>query len=173
MRTILPTLVVLVSTMVATGCKPILSDQYEKALTSGARTIPPVSEFLKLYPDSVIFISYFSSGNDGAQYNCETLLHERYILHMKDKGLSFDQTRTNIAGHGLVSFSLSEVSKIDRLNDGRFYIKYGESWKFGIEDWKRFNDAGGQFSTVSINLKTNAPVELLQDYWKGFKRTVQ
>ena len=66
-------------------------------------------------------------------------------------------------------FQLNEVEKIERLEDGRFYVSYApdSQRRFGGREWKRLYEARGDLSVLGIQLMKDQPIVLFDEYWKS------
>lgn len=124
---------------------------------SGLRDIPFVAEFDRLYPGADHSISYYTGTHGSTTWNSTVGLHGRYVLSLHC-GITLNRTRTRVVTYGKPTFYLKEVTRVQAGDGGQTLISSGEQVKFGLDQWRKLVEAGGDLRALGIEVKTDAPV---------------
>ena len=142
--------------------------RYNAALVDGLNAIPVVSQFAKQFPRSIHFISYFpvESPKQKRIWNSETGIYGRYVLTMQVPIL-IDPVSNKVSLDGSPTFDFVSIDSITWLPDGQPVIQYGQpQLHFGLGEWRRFLERGGDFSALGLMLKRDSPVPGFDAVWK-------
>ncbi len=143
-----------------------LERDHRKALADALK-VEIVREFRQIFPTKMITLSNYHIATAKQALMVQTSLYSRYEFHLTI-GLKLDKTWTKVVGLDKPQFQLNEVKEIERLEDGRFYLSYGDMQKrFDEQDWKKLYTARGDFSVLGIDLRKDQPVPLFAEYWKA------
>ena len=151
------------------GCSykiPARQGNYDKAIEDGKKNIGYVSDFIRLYPDSKNFFSYYTGVIGPPQWNAKAGLHERYSLTMQ-LPVTFDETRTKIVGFGDPKFLLREIDSIVRSPGQNTHIRSGGgvSNVFGKQEWARIVASKGDLTTLGVTIVKDRPVPGFKEEW--------
>lgn len=131
------------------------------ALTS----IAPVTQFAATFPGSHHYISYYSGTKGDPLWNSKAGVHGRYVVGMKFK-IDFDPTRTHPRQISAPTFYLREISKIERMADGRFEVIYNPlNIRFGINEWDQLVRSSGDLSVLGVEALVDQPVKHFEEIW--------
>jgi len=140
--------------------------RYAQAVKSGFKKIPEAMQIERLFGEADHFISY--SGPEVSQdWNTVAFFGGRYILTMQveiETNASFSEV-TNVLGEP--KFYLWEIGQVIVSPRGGVEGKFAGSWTFGLKEWKKVVEAGGDFSAVGIIIKKDQPVKSFDAYVKG------
>ena len=140
------------------------SPEYSKALNDALVEVPCARDFKKCYPLSRESFSSFNAKRGQPTLICMAGLYGRYVLRM-DVEVTFDSSRTKVISYGEPIFCLVEVIGISPLPDDRVAITSTSIKEFGEEFWKTIVEHGGDFSSVGIELRKDAPVPGFEEHW--------
>jgi len=146
-----------------------LEKNYRKALGDGLKTIPVAREFQKIFPGAINSYSYYTGEVGPTILNCRIGLYGRYELKFKVR-VSLNETRKKVMDYTGADFYLAEIESINRLDDGRFYISYGNLHRrFGAKEWEKLFKARGDFTVLGIKLIMDKPVPNFEAWWEEEK----
>lgn len=135
-----------------------LNKAYDLAIAGGKKSIPIVTEFHRLFADSVSSISYYTGEYGDPEWNSKAGLYERYILTMQLK-IELDDTRTRIIKFEEPRFHLVEIESVSHQPNGTTGIKYGaRQVRFSIAEWQKLVENDGDFSSIGVTLEKDKPV---------------
>ena len=127
--------------------------------------IAEVKEFAAMYPGAKHFISHYSGTKGDPSWNSKAGAHGRYIIDMGFK-IDFDPSRTKPKRSSPPVFHLREISRIEAKAGGGFDTTYSKNqMEFGIEEWKRLRESGGDLSVLGIKAVTDQPLEHFDEVW--------
>ncbi len=155
--------------LISPGCTALLqlATGYNKALESGKKEIPYVPEFIRLFPNSIHFYSYYTGEAGSPTWNSKAGLFGRYVLTMQIP-VTFDSTRTTVKSYGAPKFYFVEMTRITPYANGSADIRYRPAAQrnFGEAEWKKFVEANGDWSVLDIKVVKDKPVPHFDEYWK-------
>lgn len=156
-RTILRLRGLTITILFFASCRDInfTREGYLNALRSGLKQIPAARQMEEVYGDVDHAISYHGSRKLGNEWYTEVFLHGRYKLTMRvpvRMGRDFDQV---LEAEGEPRFTLVEVDQIRINPNGGVGASFNSSAQqnFGIEEWKKIYEAGGDLSALGIIVK--------------------
>lgn len=138
---------------------------YPKAVVSGYKLIEEAQQMESLFCE----VDHFVSSN--GQWNSEAFFADRYVLTMQvDVKVSADFDEV-LAIKGDPEFHLREIETVQILDDGRVHTTFAKiEGTFGLAEWKRVVDAGGDFSKIGIKVTLHRPVKSFERYVHGVRR---
>jgi hypothetical protein len=141
-------------------------NNYTQAVRSGFKKIPESMQIEKWFGEADHFISY-SGPNVQQHWYTEVFFDGRYVLTMRVDVRTSPAFSDIIEVPGEPEFFLHEVEEVsDESGTG---AKFTKEWRFGRNDWKKVNDANGDFSVIGITIKKNQPVQHFEAYARGQK----
>ena len=139
-----------------------------RAVASARSTIPVIEQFERLFPGSDHFISYYTGTHGPPTWNSHAGLYGRYVLTMQ-MPIRFNLFwRDRIIWHGDSTFYLREIKSISPQANGTSVILYGPTHlTFGLPEWKRVVDAGGDLSVLGVKMTKDAKVLNFDEHWRS------
>ncbi|REJ92439.1 MAG: hypothetical protein DWQ34_13000 [Planctomycetota bacterium] len=139
---------------------------HQEFAANGVAQIEPARQMEELFDDCRHSIKY-TGRNSVSTWHAEAYFGGRYQLTMQVPVRIESSTRGEVTGEP--KFYLIEVRSIHHYgSDGRpgATIEQGNDWPypFSAEDWAKVYEAGGDFSVIGINLKTDEPVKGFDDW---------
>lgn len=143
-----------------------LDKGYKLAVADGVKNVPVVAEFNRLFDGANNSISYYTGEYGSPEWNSKVGLYDRYVLTMQAK-IELDEARTGIVSFGEPRFTLVEVEHLSRQPDGTHSISYaGNQVNFGLAEWRKLVEAGGDFLAVGVTLHKDRPLPQFSVVWK-------
>jgi hypothetical protein len=144
------------------GCTDIglLQTEYRQTVDYARRNIPPVQEFLTLYPSGIVFITHFTAPKGESVLRCKTALHDRYVVSMEVFDAAINRKAKTVERYGRISIVIIETILIE----GRSH-KFGFSKFLTAEEWSTLLRHGGDFESIGIHLQGDAPVPGFREWW--------
>lgn len=144
-----------------------LSKEYEATLKHSEASVPYHSQFKALFPDSIIYFSYFANPAMTPILQGDGFLYGRYEISMS-VDVEIDHDTRQVRRYGEPSFMLLEVSEVEQLSDGRYSVSYNVSSErsFDKNEWQRLVESGGDFSLLGLDLIMDQPIEGFEGYQK-------
>lgn len=147
------------------SCQRFDQSKYVAAIRSGFVTIPYALQIEELFGEADHFITHYGSSEPTHTWNTETFIAGRYEFTMQvevqlDKGA---RRVEKIVGEPI--FYLSEIRNVfyDNGQVGCFY-NGSKHLVFGLAEWKKIYESGGDFSTIGYTLRRDDPVENIEQY---------
>jgi hypothetical protein len=123
-----------------------------------------LKEFHTLYPESKHFISNIARTSPPPKWNSIAGLYGRYVVHIQVPiAVHRKELKITIVGEPL--FELREVASIVRTSDGRRDASYGENRTLSMQQWATLVANKGDWSSLGISLRKDAPLADFGDYW--------
>lgn len=130
----------------------------QTAEKNGLSGIAIVKDFDDVFPGAFHWIGYYTGTKGDPRWNSEVGVHGRYVISMKF-GIEFDSTRTMPTRTGVPKFFLREVATIDTRPGGGASIGYTQNQiTFGIDEWNRLRDSGGDLSMLGFEVIEDRPI---------------
>lgn len=135
-------------------------------LNSALQVIPYAAEFHQTFPAADCNV--YGSRRDGYQFGADVGLHSRYVLSLRVP-ITTASDEVSIVEFGKPEFVLAEVSRIERLPDGRLSTQFlpDREFRFDTNKWHSIVKASGDFSVVGYSMVTNMPVEFFGEIWRS------
>ena len=144
-----------------------MHQNYELAVQSGRRSIQAAREIDALYPGAKHFITYYSGAMGKPSWNSEIGLHGRYILTMQCQ-IELNPSRQEIIDSSDYKFHLVEVKSVQGSSEKGYSVSYGNTQlSFGLSEWSRLVDTGGDLTALGVEIDTDTPVELFDEIWES------
>ncbi|MDA0766327.1 MAG: hypothetical protein O3A92_05835 [Verrucomicrobia bacterium] len=138
----------------------------EAAERNGSISMPIAKEFADVFPNAFHWIGYYNGTKGDPRWNSQVGVHDRYVLSMEFE-IEFDPTRTTPTRKGPPKFLLLEVSEIDETIGGGASVGYTQNQiAFGIDEWSRLRDSGGDLSALGFEVIRDQPIV-------GFEKALQ
>ena len=147
------------------SCQRFDPSNYVAAIRSGFVTIPYALQIEELFGEADHFITHYGSSEPTHTWNTETFIAGRYRLSMEIE-VQLDRNARRVEKIvGNPTFYLFEIRKV--LDDnGQIGCSYNSSKQliFGLAEWKKIYESGGDFSTIGYTLRRDDPVENIEQY---------
>jgi hypothetical protein len=126
-------------------------------IENAKKEIPALRDFIGFYPTAGVgvYSENFKKGTTSVQ--SIQILYDRYEMSLT---VDFEVDRKLHAFSSRpASIALVEIVSIEDLPAGRYRETYGKTFRITPEQWKKVLEAGGQFSVLGLEIKTNQPVD--------------
>lgn len=133
-------------------------NDYLATCKSAATRLPIAVEFEELFPGQTDhFITHYGFNRHGGDptntWNSEAYFAGRYSLTMQVE-VVVDYENNTVTPAGEPTFYLLEITSFNGRN-----AKYqGAQESFGLKEWQKIYDDGGEFSAVGLKIQKNAPI---------------
>jgi hypothetical protein len=156
--------------IVLVGC----GGQHDKAghdmtVRYGEQNDALVQQFMEITPGDGQWnwISYFDGYGGKPHWNSFARLHGRYKLKMQFD-IEINYRRRDFKRISEPRFYVLEVIEVEVPSSPQYGIgcKFGDSFTFGLDDWKTLVKNKGDFSSIGIELKKDSPVDNFDRVWQ-------
>jgi hypothetical protein len=131
---------------------------YERALASGFR-IPLIREFNDVFDSARNSIAGY--GTSRPKWSAQALLFGRYVVVLQ-MPLRLNGSRTTVTGSGDARFWVREIQEVSE--DGAI-LYTPHQMDFGVKDWRKIIQSGGDFSVIGYSMIKKQPVRGLENCW--------
>lgn len=132
------------------GCNDPI-EELKEVIKSGRKTIPIAVEMETAFlPDVDHFIT-FGVGETKDQWRTVAYFGERYTLTMY-VDVDVDFADKTVVPVGKTKFIMSDAIRVTVLPDGRAQARFGESWNFTEEDWRKLVDSEFDWTKIGVVL---------------------
>ena len=139
---------------------------YSRAVDSGKSAIPYARQFDRAFPGSSHSIGYFTGTHGNPTWRSSALVHGRYEIRMQVP-VRLNTLRNGVSSYGEPRFWLWEVAELSSTPGGRDVTTYGPTQiQFGLPEWQRLVESGGDLSRLGIQIDTDRPVRGLAEQWR-------
>lgn len=143
---------------------------YLKAVETAQRDIELLRDFHRMFPGGIASISGFSRADrEPKAYTGIATVHGRYELFVQLPIMTDRGRVQEIAGARAVMF-VREIIDVNRRDDGRLDIGYGEYWPIDEAAWDKLCRQEGRVELVLEGIKMNQPVEGFEMYEAWLKQ---
>jgi hypothetical protein len=152
----------LIPLAIGISCKPsaytLHPERARTTLVENARIeIPSVRDLTRLYPDAGLGVYSDNVKKGTTTIQSIQILYDRYEMSLT---VDFEVDRNlHIANSKPPSIALIEIVSVEDLPNGRFAENNGKTFRITPDQWRKVVDAGGQFSVLGLEIKTNQPVD--------------
>jgi len=133
-------------------------------VANGLTEVELLKEFHTIFPESKHFISNIARTSPPPKWNSVTSLYGRYVLSLQVPIAVHKDLKVAIAGEP--GFELREVNSVVRNSDGTKTGHYGENRILSTQQWATLVANKGDWNSLGIPLKKDAPVADLGEYWR-------
>jgi len=126
---------------------------YKATVRSARDALPVAREMEEVFHEVDHFITHYGFGKQPLVWNTEAHFGGRYILTMQVP-VNIDYGARTVKQSGSPKFYLVEVTKVDRLSDGRFMASTdgGAGMEFTEHEWKEVYESNGDLSVLGITV---------------------
>lgn len=131
-----------------------IRDGNRTAQKDGIANVELIRDFHAIYPQAISFIRHYP--RDDSVWESTVFLYGRYELILRvPVGLS--ENKRSIVSVGDPLFQLVEYVHIESIEGGRLSLTSGDSWFFGLSEWKQLKQAEGRIERVFTNRAASQP----------------
>ena len=135
------------------------------AEANGISGITEVTQFAAMFPHADHVITHYSGTKGDSIWNSRAGIHGRYVIVLTFK-IDFDPSRTQPTRISPPTFHLREIAKIEEMPDGKLDWNYSKNQiRFGIDEWNRLRESGGDLSVLGIEVITDQPLKHFDEVW--------
>ena len=122
------------------------------------KTVPHVSEFARLFPESETGISYYSGHYGQRTWHATSILHGRYKLSMHIE-LELNRLATKVISWSDTECYLHDIASVTILDDERVRTEADDQYlRFSLDEWNLLVDSNGDFGVIGYEVVTNQPI---------------
>jgi hypothetical protein len=148
--------------LMGTSCGPspysLHPDRMNAEIIENAKKdIPAVRDLVRLFPSAglAVYSDHFKKGTTRLQ--SVHVIYDRYEMSLT---VYFEVNRKlRVISYGPPSIMLAEIVSIEGSPERGLDEKYGRTFRITQDQWERVVEAGGQFSGLGLEIKTNEPVD--------------
>jgi len=132
--------------------------------------VDPALEMEQFFGEADHFIT-FPESTVGHEWHSVVYIHGRYKLHMK---VHVELNNSTYRVEGMLDEPVFYLFEMDHRDSGGSGDQVGMAFKgqsvFGIEEWRRLVDAGGDFSAIGIKVVPDNPVPGVEAYIEACRK---
>jgi hypothetical protein len=109
---------------------------------------------------------YGFSQEPSTTWTTVAFFEDRYELTMEVK-IVVDYHNNIVTPLGSPTFVLSEITSVEGLAD---LVLHGDQKTFGIAEWEKVYESGGDFASIGFDLRNDSPVPGIEHYIRASRR---